>query len=325
MTSTAGLSLLSGLLKRHLTSGPKSYLLSGLLKRPKGISGVLALDSIQANETLAVTLTGMSSILPLEIVEIILDLLAEDDEGHSALKTCSLVCQAFLPRCRKHIFGSIFLNGYTKIRNTVTWSIPLGSPTAHEFDRLLRETPEIADHIRELDYTFLKTDSTIPSIQESLKRITRLESLTLRNWESLKWFNWSSNPIRPAFLHLLHLPTLTRFHVTGFGRFLVSDLIPCVNLKYLEFGHKTSVAAEYTFPAILPDHPIRLNEFVARFRSGDGIMKLCTARRPDGQSIIDFRFLSKITVDIEVSDDIEASQELFRRFDFLTIVHITCK
>ena len=38
----------------------------------------------------------MSSIFPLEIEEMILDLLAED-EGHSALKACSLVCQAFLP------------------------------------------------------------------------------------------------------------------------------------------------------------------------------------------------------------------------------------
>ena len=49
-------------------------------------------------------------IFPLEIERTILELLAEDDEGHSALKTCSLVCQGFLPiLCRKHIFGSIVL------------------------------------------------------------------------------------------------------------------------------------------------------------------------------------------------------------------------
>ena len=56
----------------------------------------------------------MHSIFPLEIEETVLNLLAdEDDQGHSALKTCSLVCQAFLPICRKHIFGSIVLNDYT--------------------------------------------------------------------------------------------------------------------------------------------------------------------------------------------------------------------
>ena len=40
--------------------------------------------------------------IPLEIKETILELLAEDDEGHLALKMCSLVCQTFLPICRKH-------------------------------------------------------------------------------------------------------------------------------------------------------------------------------------------------------------------------------
>ena len=52
----------------------------------------------------------MPSILPLEIEETIFDFLAEDDEGHSTLKTCSLVCHAFLPICRKHIFRSIDLD-----------------------------------------------------------------------------------------------------------------------------------------------------------------------------------------------------------------------
>ena len=75
----------------------------------------------------------MLSILPLEIEETILDLLAEDDKGHSALKTCSLVCHAFLPICRKHIFGSIVLNDH--------WHQGSSSPTPHPFERLLRETP----------------------------------------------------------------------------------------------------------------------------------------------------------------------------------------
>ena len=261
----------------------------------------------------AVTLMPSIFKFPLEIEEKILNILAEDDEGHSELKICSLVCQAFLPICRKHIFENIVLNGY---------DLDLAcSATTLAFERLLRETPEIADYIRKLDYSIRKTDLTSPSIQESLKRINRLEFLTFQNWESL---NWSNNPIRPALLHLLHLPTLSHFKATSIKDFFVSDLIPCVNLKYLEIGIKTSASAENTFPATLP-HPIQLEEFVAQSGSGDVIMKLCTARRPDGQPIIDFWSLSKITVGIEVSDDIEASQELIRRCDNLTNVHITCK
>ena len=93
--------------------------------------------------TLLVTVTqirGWTTCL-LYFPSKILDLLAEDEEDHLAVKMCSIVCQAFLPICRKHIFESIVLNCDN-------------SPTSatHAFERLLRETPEIADYIRKLDY-----------------------------------------------------------------------------------------------------------------------------------------------------------------------------
>ena len=255
----------------------------------------------------------MPSTIPLEIEETILDFLAEDDERHSALKTCSLVCQAFLPICRKHIFGSIVLNEYYLI-----------SPnTTQAFERLLRESPEIADYIRKLDYNIRTADLTSPSIQESLNRISRLEFLTVRHNNGPRGprLDWNNSPIRPALLQLLHLPTLTHFNINNFNNFVVSDLTPCVNLKYLDIGLYTTVAAENTFPAALPEHSIQLNEFIAGVRTPGVVMKLCTARRPDGQPIIDFGSLSKITLTIED----EASQELFRRCHGLTSAHISCK
>ena len=251
--------------------------------------------------------------LPLEIEELILDFLheLEDDNSHSTLKTCSLVCQAFLPTCRKHIFGSIVLNDYNVVPRS----------TIHAFTRLLCETPEIADYIRNLDYNIRIKDLTnSPSIQESLKRISKLEFLTV--WRDSN-VDWSNNPIRPALLHLLHLPTLTHFTV-GINKFVLSDLIPCVNLKYLRIGNNMTVAAQNTFPAVLPEVPIQLNEFVAEIKSPEAIMKLCTVRRPDGQPIIDFESLSKIKVDVEEPSESKASQELFRRCHVLTKAHISC-
>ena len=259
-----------------------------------------------------------SFIFPLEIEENILDLLAEDDEGHSALKTCSLVCKAFLPICRKHIFESIVLNDHNLV----------SPPTTHAFERLLRDTPEIAYYIRKLDYTIQIADLTSPSIQESLKRISRLELLTIRhhaNFPARRGLDWSNNPIRPALLHLLHNTTLTHFKVTSVNNFVVSDLIPCVNLKYLDIGPYTTVAAENTFPATFSEHSFQLNELVARIRTPTAIMKLCTARRPDGQPIIDFGSLTKVTVSFETPNEGEASQELFRRCNVLTNVRISCK
>ena len=261
----------------------------------------------------------MPSIFPLEIEEIILDLLAEDDKGHSVLKTCSLVCRAFLPNRRKHIFESIVLNRHDNNHYVIS---PPTSPS-HAFERLLRETPEIADYIRKLDYNILTADLTSSSIQESLKRISRLEFLSVRyeNWPRL---DWSNNPIRPTLLHLLHLPTLTHFKMVGMNDFIVSDLIPCVNHEYLDIGVYTTVAAETTLHALpaLSENSIQLNEFVARNRTSTTVMKFCSARRPDGQPIIDFGSLTKITVTLDNPN--EALQELFRRCHTLTNAHISC-
>ena len=66
-------------------------------------------------------------ILLLETGETILDLLSKDDRppDHSALKEYSLVCQAFLPICRKHIFGSIVLNDNVAASPTTTHALAL--------------------------------------------------------------------------------------------------------------------------------------------------------------------------------------------------------
>ena len=243
---------------------------------------------------------------PLEIERMILELLTEDDDGHSALKSCSLVCQAFLPICRKHIFRNIVLG------------LP---PIIHAFERLLRETPEIVDYIRKLDYTIQNADLASSSIQETLKQISRLEFLSVRD-DDLYRPGWSNYSIRPALLHLLHLPTLTHFKLNSINSFPISDLIPCVNLKYLDISDITMEAGN-TFPATLPEHSIHLNEFVAGSQTFYAVRNLSTARRPDGQPIIDFGSLSKITVDIDLFYAVP--QELFRRCHSLTNVQIICK
>ena len=258
-------------------------------------------------------------ILPLEIEERILDLLAEDNDSHSALKACSLVCQAFLHKCRKHIFGSIVLSDHCAVPRLTT----------HAFESLFRERPEIVNCIRKLYYTIRAADLASPMTQESLKRISRLEVLTqvTVRWSNYNWpkFDWRNNPIRPALLHLLHLPTLTHFKVAQINNFVLLDFVPCTNLKYLHIGLNTTGVAETSFPAALPGHPIRLNELVVDVGTSDAIIELCTARRPDGQPLIDFRSLSKITVVLESPNEGAASQELFRRCQNLTDVYVSCE
>ena len=111
----------------------------------------------------------------------------------------------------------------------------------------------------------------------------------------------------------------------GIKNFVVSDLIPCVNLKYLEIVSITTVADETTFPAVFSEHSIQLNAFEFGFGNTAAIiMKLCTARRPDGQPIINFGSLSRIAVVYDDRNE-RALQELFRHCPFLTTVDINCK
>ena len=269
----------------------------------------------------------MPFILPLEIEETILNHLAEiEGPNNETLKTCSLVCRAFLPICRKHVFGTIFL---------YTWGQPYNSNREISlilaFERLLRETPEIADYVRKLHYNLQGEDcwdSTNRSIQleDLFKRITKLKTLIIWN-DSYLEFHWDENPIRLALLHLLHLPTLTHFHMTRIDYFIVSDLTPCVNLKVLDIGADSTVvpADENTFPEALPENSIQLDEFESGSGTSALIMELCSARRPDGLPIIDFRSLTKLSVYAELPNEGEASWELLRRCHSLTDVHLSCK
>ena len=142
-----------------LTSNPSPLLLGGIFSKMGGKPSDFDIQ------------VGMP-IFPLEIEEKILSFLGEDDKHLSALKACSLVCQRFLSICRKYIFG---------------WIALLRTNDIHAFERFLGETPEIADYIRELDYNIQIAfeNLTSPSIQETFKRISKLKSLTIWDFDKL--------------------------------------------------------------------------------------------------------------------------------------------
>lgn len=257
-----------------------------------------------------------NSILPLEIEERIIDLLAEDAEGLASVKTCSLVCRAFLPFCRKHIFASVALNAGKHA------TPPSTTPT---LERLLSTTPEIARCIRKLDYNVAVRDFTSPLIQVCLKKISRLQYLRVQHHYRQK-LDWSRNPLRPALLHLLHLPTLTHLRLFALDNFVLSDLLPCINLKNLEIERLTAVDwVDNTFSAAFRDHSVQLNHLSVGYRCSEAVIKMCRAQRPDGRALFDFSFLTDISVALDQTDDIEALQKLFERCGYLINITISCK
>ncbi|KAF8908104.1 hypothetical protein CPB84DRAFT_1959299 [Gymnopilus junonius] len=260
----------------------------------------------------------MSSTLtiPLEIEEAVIDILAQDDKDLSSLKACSLACKAFVPVARKHIFSSVALN--TNDAN---------SHSTSSLEGLLSEAPELAGYIRHLNYNIKTEDFTSSSVQDCLQRLTKLQSLSVYHFESFsrKKLDWSNNPLRPALLHLLHLPTLTSFKMFSVDRLVASDFIPCTNLKKLSIGnHTTGIdKTDEPFSGPLPDQPVQLDEWASGIRDFTVISSVCKSLRPDGRPVFDFSSLAKLSLQIERLEDIPAVQELSKRCSTLSNVDVT--
>ena len=100
--------------------------------------------------------------LPFDTIVNIIDSLIQDNskaKGLQYVKTCSLVCQSFLPLCRTHIFSSIKIKvaGSSQKHNT------------EAFGQLVLETPEIARYIRHLNIAIVSLPVRI-SLQSSSTR-----------------------------------------------------------------------------------------------------------------------------------------------------------
>jgi len=244
--------------------------------------------------------------LPFEIVETIIDTL----DIHS-VRSCARVCHAFLPLSRKRIFASISLND-TESQTP--------SPTTRMFEQLLSTTPEIAVHIRSLSYCIGAKDFNNGSFHDALKKITRLQSLSIWWYYSRMKFDWKRNPLRPALLHLLHLPTLTHLKLFRLEKFVISDLIPCTDLKELELDFVTAAYAE---KKTLLDKSVRLSKFSAGVRSTTVTTRMCSALRPDGKPVFDFTGLTEISFKYVQPECVAASREVLRHCGQLSSIYIS--
>ncbi|KDR76487.1 hypothetical protein GALMADRAFT_267571 [Galerina marginata CBS 339.88] len=251
--------------------------------------------------------------VPLDVVETIIDILAEDDTNFLSVKASSLCCRAVLPFCRKHIYASIDLN------HSRTMQPP--SPTTSMLEQLLLANPELADYIRKLDYRIIAEDFERPTLHSALRLITRLQSLLIWPIYLNRGYMFWNNSLRPALLHLLHLPTLVHLSLLSIRQFAVSDLTPCVNLKTLKMLNTTTVDAAENFSSALPLKSIRLENLIV-MDVGDSALELNKTRRSDGQFVIDLSDLVSVEVHLRQSQGLETAQELFKRCGSLTSVCI---
>ena len=249
--------------------------------------------------------------LPLEVVELIIDSVAARYYklyrvfyDLSSTKACALVCHAFLPLCRKHLFASVTL-----------YSRPYpSSHTSDDLNKLLLNSPHLAVYIRNLDFHVHKKEfvgKRLPWLLAMFKKLVRLQKLSLSySLPQRGKFDWTSSCVRKVLLPLLHLPTLTSITLETLKNFDLTDLAGCVNLKNLRIKSiecSASNGAGKTLEA-LPATPAML-EWLAIEGNVKPVQQLCDARRPDGKPIIDFSSLKKITATVARLDSMT---ELFK-------------
>ena len=235
----------------------------------------------------------MAPRLPLELVERIIDDVAEYDDNHidkfSSIKACALVCHYFLPLCRKYIFASVILNTAQR----------LSPPTSDDLNHLLSNSPHLAVYIRKLDYNVDKEEFVAERfiwLLPMFKKLIKLQKLSIISMRSGSGkLDWMSSSERNVLLPLLHLPTLTSISLSSIRNFPFADLANCVNLKKLRIQYlecSTPNGAGKFLEALSPT-PVMLERLT--IEAGiDPVQHLCHARRPDGIPIIDFSTLKEI-------------------------------
>ena len=204
-------------------------------------------------------------VLPLDIIENIIDILINDDaNGLQYVTAFSLVCQSFLPFCRKHIFSSIHI----KLDDSYTHPLT-GNPYSEAFGRLLLKTPAIAKYVRHLNICIIRQDIIRRSYAGSgylfgqvPRQLTRLQSLTI--WHSHYPHNdWNNNSssMQRSLLNLMHLPTLSHLNLRWISNFPISELITCTNLKHLSVEEFHITGEDEQAASLLLHKPIQLQSF----------------------------------------------------------------
>ena len=236
----------------------------------------------------------MAPRLPLELVERIIDDVAEYDDNHidkfSSIKACALVCHCFLPLCRKYIFASVILD---------TGAAPRHTPTSDKLNHLLSNSPHLAVYIRNLFYCVGEREFAAERflwLSPMFKKLVKLQKLSISYWRPFGRLDWMSSSERNVLLPLLHLPTLTSISLSLIRNFSLADLASCVNLKTLQIQSLECSTPDGVgkFLEALPSLPVMLEQLTIDEGSVEPIQQLCHARRPDGKPIVDFSSLKKI-------------------------------
>ena len=246
----------------------------------------------------------MSSVLPFEIIALIIDIVGENNDA-DLLKELALVSHSFNQICSKHLFATVELHEVDRdYRRGV-------APSKKGFVKLLRSRPDVVKHIRKLTYTFqlLGLSPSNPGFSDGqllssilpnlLRTISHLNCLTIIS----ATFDWNTmdSSLTSAFLYLIHLPTINHIDLSYIQNFPLSSFTPSANLHRLDISHlylkpfdglEEEVSSEIV---ILSEMIPKIREFHT-LQSPLVTTRLLHAKNQDGQPAFDFTDLRRLSI-----------------------------
>lgn len=260
--------------------------------------------------------------IPIDVGAYIVDSLASGENGHKYVKACALVCRAFLPLCRKHIFRSVTINKpYSS------------SPRLHHARALFAANPILSQCVKKLDFCIWPEDFTSPDFVPTLDYFVTVQSLNLW-YHGIDKLNWQQLPrhVYQTFVRLLHLPTLVSLKLRNITNVPIIDLVPCTNLSHLSIEQveplvhdgSTQVHSDL-FKKTLYCPSICIQEYAFGVCSTAWTNAMLHSTRPDGMSTFNFSGLKRFSAQCDAEDDLAATRSLLARAEGLEAVHLKSK
>lgn len=259
--------------------------------------------------------------IPIDVGAHIVDYLARSENGQTHVKACALVCHAFLPLCRKHIFRSVTLNKpYSS------------SPRLYHARALFATNPILAQCVRKLDLCIWLDDFVSVDVLSTLDYFTNIQSLHLW-YHGVDKLDWQHLPqhARLIFLHLIHLPTLVSLKLRNITNVPITDLAPCTNLARLTIDqieplviHGGVQAHIQPGPARkrLPPPSIHLEEYAIGVCSATFTNEILRSTHPGGTTAFDFSRLKRFSAKCDGVDDLAAVYSLLSRAEDLEAIYL---
>lgn len=216
----------------------------------------------------------MPQTLPFDILEIIIDLLAaEDDQNSTLVKPCSLLCHSLVYCCRKYIFRTITIGLPTDSTNYSPGHLSL---IPSRLCWLISHAPHIANYVRVLKVGLSEGPTPYDKCRKFprvLRQFTNIESLTLdvlhaSRDEKPTTISWKQvkQPIKDATLSLIQLGTLKSLTLRRIRGFPISEITFGVKLRSLHIFNVQILDYDSPHANSTPRqlvHPIQLHEYSA--------------------------------------------------------------